>query len=47
MAPSCTSWCCTGSVNGLHDLLGEPAEFHGFVPQWAPLFWELSGHECR
>jgi len=29
----------------LHDLLGEPAEFHGFVPQWAPLFWELSGHD--
>jgi hypothetical protein len=26
----------------LHDLLGEPTEFHGFVPQWAPLFWELS-----
>ncbi len=25
----------------LHDLLGEPAEFHGFVPQWGPLFWEL------
>ena len=30
----------------LHDLLGEPAEFHGFVPQWAPLFWELSGHNA-
>jgi len=28
----------------LHDLLGEPAEFHGFVPQWGPLFWELSQH---
>jgi hypothetical protein len=27
----------------LHDLLGEPAEFHGFVPQWGPLFWELAG----
>jgi hypothetical protein len=26
----------------LHDLLDEPAEFHGFVPQWGPLFWELS-----
>src|SRR5262249_41017449 len=25
----------------LDDLLGEPAEFHGWVPQWAPLFWEL------
>lgn len=25
----------------LHDLLGEPAEFHGLVPQWGPLFWEL------
>ena len=25
----------------LHDMLGEPAEFHGFVPQWGPLFWEL------
>jgi hypothetical protein len=30
----------------LHDLLGEPAEFHGFVPQWAPLFWELSVHDA-
>ena len=30
----------------LHDLLGEPAEFHGFVPQWAPLFWELSGQDA-
>jgi Putative transposase, YhgA-like len=28
----------------LHDLLGEPVEFHGFVPQWAPLFWELGNH---
>jgi hypothetical protein len=26
----------------LHDLLGEPAEFHGFVPQWGPLFWQLA-----
>jgi hypothetical protein len=26
----------------LHDMLGEPAEFHGFVPDWGPLFWELS-----
>src|SRR5262249_25754924 len=31
----------------LHDLLGEPAEFHGFVPQWGPLFWELSGHRAE
>jgi hypothetical protein len=31
----------------LHDLLGEPAEFHGFVPQWAPLFWELSEHDAE
>src|SRR5262249_45709770 len=31
----------------LHDLLGEPAEFHGFVPQWGPLFWELSGHSAE
>ncbi len=30
----------------LHDLLGEPAEFHGFVPQWGPLFWELSQHSA-
>ncbi len=30
----------------LHDLLDEPAEFHGFVPQWAPLFWELSSHNA-
>ncbi len=26
----------------LHDLLGEPAEFHGFVPEWSPLFWQLA-----
>ncbi len=25
----------------LHDLLDEPAEFHGLVPEWGPLFWEL------
>jgi hypothetical protein len=31
----------------LHDLLGEPAEFHGFVPQWAPLFWELGQHDAN
>jgi hypothetical protein len=30
----------------LHDLLGEPAEFHGFVPQWGPLFWELAGQSA-
>jgi predicted transposase YdaD len=30
----------------LHDLLGEPAEFHGFVPQWAPLFWELCDQDA-
>jgi len=30
----------------LHDLLGEPAEFHAFVPQWAPLFWELGRHDA-
>jgi Putative transposase, YhgA-like len=30
----------------LHDLLGEPAEFHGFVPQWGPLFWELGEHDA-
>jgi hypothetical protein len=30
----------------LHDLLGEPAEFHGFVPQWGPLFWELGRHSA-
>ena len=28
----------------LHELLGEPAEFHCFVPEWGPLFWELSQH---
>src|SRR5262249_40579510 len=28
----------------LQDLLGEPAEFHGFVPDWGPLFWELGEH---
>ena len=30
----------------LHDLLGEPAELHGFVPQWSPLFWELGEHDA-
>ena len=30
----------------MHDLLGEPAEFHAFVPQWAPLFWELGRHDA-
>ena len=30
----------------LHDLLDEPAEFHGFVPQWGPLFWQLSEHSA-
>jgi hypothetical protein len=30
----------------LHDLLAEPAEFHGFVPQWGPLFWELGQHSA-
>jgi hypothetical protein len=30
----------------LHDLLGEPAEFHGLVPEWGPLFWELPGHSA-
>jgi hypothetical protein len=27
-------------------LLGEPAEFHGFVPEWGPLFWELGQHDA-
>ena len=27
-------------------LLGEPAELHGFVPPWAPLFWELCEHDA-
>jgi hypothetical protein len=31
----------------LHDLLGEPAEFHGFVPQWAPVLWELGEHSAE
>jgi hypothetical protein len=31
----------------LHDLLGKPAEFHGFEPQWGPLFWELAGHSAE
>jgi hypothetical protein len=30
----------------LHDLLDEPAEFHAFVPDWAPLFWELGDHDA-
>ncbi len=28
----------------LHDLLGEPEAFHGFVPRWGPVFWELGQH---
>jgi hypothetical protein len=31
----------------LHDLPDEPAEFHGFVPQWAPLFWELGEQDAE
>src|SRR6058998_40761 len=31
----------------LHDLLGEPAELHGFVPQWGPLFWELCQQDAN
>jgi hypothetical protein len=26
----------------LKDLLGEPADFHAFAPQWQPLFWDLA-----
>ncbi len=28
-------------------MLGEPAEFHGFVPDWGPLFWELSEQDAE
>jgi hypothetical protein len=31
-----------GSTRTLIDLLGEPAEFHAFAPQWTPLIWNLS-----
>jgi hypothetical protein len=42
---------CTGpgtweNNRTLHDLLGESAEFHGFVPPWGPLFWELGQHSA-
>jgi hypothetical protein len=30
------------SHHELKDLLGEPAEFHAFAPQWQPLFWDLA-----
>jgi hypothetical protein len=31
-----------GSNRTLRDLLGEPAVFHAFAPDWQPLFWNLS-----
>jgi hypothetical protein len=31
-----------GSNRTLLDLMGEPAEFHAYVPTWQPLFWNLA-----
>ena len=33
-----------GSNTTLRDLLGEPAPFHAFAPDWRPLFWNLAAH---
>lgn len=33
-----------GSARTLRELLGPPAAFHAFVPDWRPLFWELATH---
>ena len=34
-----TPW---GSNRQMVDLLGEPAELHGFAPAWEPLIWNLA-----
>jgi hypothetical protein len=31
-----------GSNRTLLDLMGEPVEFHAYVPTWQPLFWNLA-----
>ncbi len=31
-----------GSARTIHDLLGGPAVFHTFAPEWGPLFWNLA-----
>jgi hypothetical protein len=31
-----------GSNRTLLDLMGEPVEFHAYVPSWQPLFWNLA-----
>jgi len=36
-----------GSNRRLTDLLGEPKAFHGFAPQWEPLFWNLTDHDAE
>jgi hypothetical protein len=36
-----------GSARSIAELLGEPAAFHGFAPQWKPLFWELPQHSVE
>jgi len=33
-----------GSAKSLRELLGPPAEFHAFTPDWQPMFWELAKH---
>jgi hypothetical protein len=33
-----------GSFRTLRELLGPPATFHAFAPDWRPLFWELAAH---
>ena len=30
------------TVRSLHGLLAEPKAFHQFVPDWTPVFWNLS-----
>lgn len=33
-----------GSARRLPELFGAPTQLHSFVPDWAPVFWELSAH---
>ncbi len=33
-----------GSAKSLRELLGPPTSFHGLVPDWQPIYWDLAGH---
>jgi hypothetical protein len=36
-----------GSAKSLRELMAPPAAFHGFAPDWQPLFWELAAHPAE